>query len=613
MKKLLLLILILIPHFAFAQVGQFIPFLRSSFSTSTQATSTFLYVSGNITAPGGTVSASESVGGVINVNRSTNTGPGLVLYNNSTASGGRLLSVVCDAATYDTQCAHVRSDSTLETTFNVLGAPAGKGVIKVAANGAGDADGSLLSLDASVSSYLGQGIFLKCGTSAVCMQIRDSGNNQKWIIDASGNFTLNANSTTTNATTTSLFTTTGVATNLSATNLTFGSVTGNSWDDFCVAITGGAGLCDGTDSSGGGSADPEFISDLWGATVVNSTTTPIWFKGITPYSLMATSTFANFASSTQLSIGADGATAKIYFTEDGDGALTIQGIGNSQNESITVNLDDSADIALWSSATGITGFDYSQIRGRFDGLVIDGDGTFPASSDGSLIVGDGSDTGNIELEDGSMCIGDGGCTSPIGDGDLLIANNATATHATTTSFFTSVLTATNGFVTTLLTIANAVVTGLLDVGGGVLEIPNGTGPTADDPGEIAHDTTSNMLILDDLVIGAGIQKIFKVTVASTSPAFIAAGLLPIPVDFRGYTITDIACKVDTGTSKIIAIEDASGNASEDITCTTSVTEDDGSITNATYTALEESYIDFGATSGSVDYVTITAYGTITRE
>lgn len=35
-------------------------------------------------------------------------------------------------------------------------------------------------------------------------------------------------------------------------SLTFGGVTGNSWDDFCTAITGGAGLCDGTDATGAG-------------------------------------------------------------------------------------------------------------------------------------------------------------------------------------------------------------------------------------------------------------------------------------------------------------------------------------------------------------------------
>ena len=102
-------------------------------------------------------------------------------------------------------------------------------------------------------------------------------------------------------------------------------------------------------------------------------------------------------------------------------------------------------------------------------------------------------------------------------------------------------------------------------------------------------------------------KVWSVTVASTSPAFIDGGLLPIPVEFQAYTMTDIVCKVDGGTSKIIAIEDASANSTEDITCATSPTQDDGSITNASATSLEEMFIDFGAGSGTVDYVTITVY------
>lgn len=40
---------------------------------------------------------------------------------------------------------------------------------------------------------------------------------------------------------------------------------------------------------------------------------------------------------------------------------------------------------------------------------------------------------------------------------------------------------------------------VLDLGAGSLEIPNGSNPTADDPGEIAHDTTANQIILDDNV------------------------------------------------------------------------------------------------------------------
>lgn len=155
-------------------------------------------------------------------------------------------------------------------------------------------------------------------------------------------------------------------------------------------------------------------------------------------------------------------------------------------------------------------------------------------------------------------------------------------------------------------------TGTFDFGGAVLEIPNGTGPTADDVGELAHDTSDNMLILDDFVVGKATVKIWGATIASTSPAFIGGTNLAVPTELDGYTMTAIRCKVDSGTSKAIQITDGT-NATESITCATTVTSDDGTITNAAVTAAEEMYIDFGSTSGTVDTVSITVFGQWTRE
>jgi hypothetical protein len=146
-----------------------------------------------------------------------------------------------------------------------------------------------------------------------------------------------------------------------------------------------------------------------------------------------------------------------------------------------------------------------------------------------------------------------------------------------------------------------------------LAIPSGTACDSNADGEICQDTTDNQLIVDGSAIPTTGIKIVGRTVASTSSAFLTSGLMPLTTQLDGFTITRIQCTVDTGTSKVIAIEDASGNASEDITCATTNTTDDGSITNATYTASEEWYIDFGATSGSVDYVSISVFGNWTRE
>jgi len=159
-------------------------------------------------------------------------------------------------------------------------------------------------------------------------------------------------------------------------------------------------------------------------------------------------------------------------------------------------------------------------------------------------------------------------------------------------------------------------TGSYDLSGATsLKIPSAANPTVSAAGEIAYDTTDGQLIVgaNARVIQTESVKIWSTTVASTSPAFIDGSLLKVPTTLDGYTVTAIRCSVQGGTNKVIAVEDESGNSSEDITCTTSVTSDDGSITNATYTAAEESYIDFGATSGAVDYVSISVFGNYTRE
>jgi hypothetical protein len=159
-------------------------------------------------------------------------------------------------------------------------------------------------------------------------------------------------------------------------------------------------------------------------------------------------------------------------------------------------------------------------------------------------------------------------------------------------------------------------TGVYDFGGATsLEIPNASAPTVDTLGEIGLDTTDDQLI----VMGASAKvipttmRIWSATVASTSPAFINAGLLKIPTQLDGYTMTNIRCSVQGTTSKIIAIEDEDTNSTEDITCAASVTSDDGSIANATVTAGEEMYIDFGASGDTPDYVSISVFGTWTRE
>lgn len=569
------------------------------------------------------VSASESVGGVVNINRSTNLGPGLVAYTDAGTSGGRLGSFVCDNVNHDTQCLHVRSDSTLESTFNVLGSPAGKGIVKIGSNGVGDTDSSGLSIDTSLSSFTGQGIFLKGNATGKLLNFRGSDNTEHLTMTAKGALGLGtttpyfqfqvASSTGSQIALSSAdatshrfnfraigdnfyFATSSPSTFATSSTPIFSvdstnTVTFGNRLPTCIALTGAAGLCDGDDGggAGGGIGDP-FTHTSFGGVVTSATSTLIHLTATTPHSLVATSTYANNATSSQFTIGAYGTNVGIYFTEDGDGALTIQGIGNSQNESITVNLDDNADIALWSSATGVTGFDYSSIRGRWDGLVIDGDATYPASSDGSLLIGDGTDGGTFEMEDGPACIGDGGCTPDSADGSLTLANNLFMPSAGVFNFGAGDVTLTHS--SGALTLS----ADLFDLGAAVLEIPNGSGPTVDAIGELALDSTNDQLIY----FGASkrvLQPYDNLGFAYATTTWSATTTLRVGPAPAAITVYSALCETNTGTVGV-SLYDGTNRALYMPTASTTINEFLYTASNNSFTKGETIRVDIGTPASS---------------
>lgn len=689
-----------------------------------------------------TPSNSESAGGLGSCATGAIDATCFTFYRDTTGSS-RNVSIIDDNAAFTGNTLHLRNDGT-GTTLNIICTqPQGLGCIKTRIDYGADADSSLFS--GQIDDNDAQGLFLLAppGHTGKLLNLRIASTTEALTMLGSngylglGSSTPYARLSVVGQVVASHFTgtTTSINTfpNLLATNATTTSFGINSETFTDLTGTGLQNTSGALQTTLGTAIDISAETNLTAGDALTLTDDDIDFDGgASPGGILggtwasptlddnfllntgdtgSGSYFLSFATTSQLTIGS-GSTG-IYFTDDADGALTIQGIGNSNNESFTINLDDTADIGVYSSATGLVAFDYPNIRNRMDGLVIDGDGTFPASSDGSILIGDGSDTGTFEVEDAPVCIGDGGCTPNSPDGSLLalfasttalstdyasstvyygagladcntgnmltwtagrfgceddtegvggsgfsttssnywaaqgLAFSTTSsnhwasfglgfstTSANTWSSFglgfsstsADVWGASKGYATfgypfpaaatsTLLTMSGGInlSTGTLDVGGGILEIPNGTGNTADDPGEIAHDTSGDQLIVDNFVMGSRTQKLFSLTVASTSRAFIDGGLLPIPLNVDGYTITAIRCYVVGGTSKVIAIEDASANSSEDVTCATTATSDDGSITNATYTAAELSNVDFGATTGAVNYVTIAAFGELTRE
>lgn len=162
---------------------------------------------------------------------------------------------------------------------------------------------------------------------------------------------------------------------------------------------------------------------------------------------------------------------------------------------------------------------------------------------------------------------------------------------------------------TLNNITNLVVSTLLD-------IPSSATLTLSNEGEFGLDTTDDQLRLHDgeaeRVYAREHHRIFSVTVASTSPAFVSGGVLPIPPERDGYELTEFHCYVKNGTSIIMNVSDGT-NDTETITCNTTISTDTDVATNDTFTAGELAELQFGTITGTPDYLTFTAYGHITNE
>ena len=127
----------------------------------------------------------------------------------------------------------------------------------------------------------------------------------------------------------------------------------------------------------------------------------------------------------------------------------------------------------------------------------------------------------------------------------------------------------------------------------------------------ASSTIGNLTV-GSFVATSTEEKIFSITVASTSPAFIGSGQIPIS-SYARYEIelTQYRCWVVGGTNKVAFMTDLT-NDTESITCLTTLTSDTNVATNDIFTAGELKSLEFGATSGTVDYITFEAYGFIRR-
>jgi len=147
---------------------------------------------------------------------------------------------------------------------------------------------------------------------------------------------------------------------------------------------------------------------------------------------------------------------------------------------------------------------------------------------------------------------------------------------------------------------------------GSLVIPHGATCNSDEDGELCHDTTDDQLILDGKVIRTD-EKIWSVTIASTSIAFVSGGELPVPPEKDGYTITSYSCYVTGGTSVVITPSGASQGDLDAITCGTTITKDTDMTAGSEIAADELVKMKIGTITGDVNYASFTAFGTYTCE
>ena len=144
---------------------------------------------------------------------------------------------------------------------------------------------------------------------------------------------------------------------------------------------------------------------------------------------------------------------------------------------------------------------------------------------------------------------------------------------------------------------------------GSVALPQG-GPTIDSAGEVGIDTTS-----DQFLYYGGAKRVLtyekEICFALEDPVD-ADDNIAFFFPKKAITITDVYCQVDGGTSLPLTISDGT-NALEAITCDLDGAEDDGSITNGTFTARERMEFDVGTPTGTQTLLNACITYTITAD
>lgn len=171
------------------------------------------------------------------------------------------------------------------------------------------------------------------------------------------------------------------------------------------------------------------------------------------------------------------------------------------------------------------------------------------------------------------------------------------------------------YIETTVRAASLVLAGAWDFGGATgLEIPNGSAPTVDAVGEIALDTTSNLLIVGTSTSASAAGTIplfqFPAFTYATATAWTGTTTIPLGTAFQGEDWLSAQCFTDVGTVNV-SIYDGT-NRMDMFNASTTV----GTVilkTNNSFTAAEKRYIDIGTPASSPTKISCTVKKMISRD
>ena len=496
---------------------------------------------------------STSVGGCINIDSTSNIGAGLVVYSNlGSTTTGRLVVVRCDNSAFDEDCFRIENDGT--------------------------ADG--LSINNT-----------NTGTSSNAISITGA-----------GGYTLAVSHTGTNANQgAGSFSSTNAYTTLSITDVASGQ------GSIKVTHTGG-----GQDGSASG-LSIDLASSLAGRTAaqgifIDATTGKTTGKlfnirngGEEDLTLLGNGRLGLLDASpdARFEIVGTGSLDYFYITNSTDGDIfSIRQGGASTSLNFEISNYASASLFLGSAFSSVGDCNDSAEALRWTTTGLFSCGTF-TGGDGITITADDIDFVATELE--GLTWG-GGAGSSIAWTFNLSGTDPVLTFNSGGVSITGFASASTNFEAVGYASASKYFT--LPLGSGALT-QNQFGIDDQGFGQFVYRASSSEHVLTD-------EKTMRIPIGSTSFNSWTSRSLD-PYLFRGITVKKIACKVSSATSVVINLSANGTTDLDQITCLTTATFDDGSISNASIAKGAELVLERRTISSTPDYLTITIVYAQNRE